>query len=214
MQITCLHTAQVHVQSFEKLFRNSGYNGKLDHVVRADLLDRARADGVAAVATDLRAAVGQMGPSDAVLCTCSTLGPLVDDLARTVPHLLRIDRPLMEQAVQVGGKVLVVICLASTQAATLDLFGAIATQTGCDPTHDLLLCDQAWPLFEAGDVDGFGRAIAHAVKAALMADPDVAVVVLGQASMTAAEPHLADIGMPVLSSPQLAVDRAMEIARS
>lgn len=214
MRITCLHTAQIHVQGFGALFEQSGFAGRVDHVVRADLLDRARAQGAQAVAADLRAVVADIGQVDALLCTCSTLGPLIDELACSDPRLLRIDRPLMEQAIQAKGRVLVVICLQSTQAATLDLLRQIAAESGRDASYELLLCAEVWPLFEAGETDAFARAIAARVRGALETMPDIGVVVLAQASMHGATAHLSDIGLPVLASPQLAVDRAIAMALS
>jgi hypothetical protein len=58
---------------------------------------------------------------------------------------------------------------------------------------------------------GFADGVAASVRG-VSAGHDC--VVLGQASMRVAEPLLRDLGMPVLSSPTLAVDKAIGVALS
>lgn len=214
MKITCLHTADAHVATFGALFAEAGLDGSVEHIVRADLLSRARGQGICAVRDEVQRALTVMTDADAVLCTCSTLGPLIDDMARTDARLLRIDRPLMEHAVAQGDRVLVAICLESTRAGTLDLLKAVAAETGRIVKPSLLLCVEDWPLFEAGRSADFARAIADRIRQALADTSGLRAVVLGQASMAGAAAHLTDVSLPVLSSPKLAVDRAIKIARS
>jgi hypothetical protein len=70
--ITCLHTAEVHVATFSALLPDA------THIVRADFLDRARADGLDAVSGEVTETLKELSVTGPVLCTCSTLGPLVD----------------------------------------------------------------------------------------------------------------------------------------
>jgi hypothetical protein len=70
-------------------------------------------------------------------------------------------------------------------------------------------CLEAWAEFEAGDLDGYHASIARHVRG-LAADFDV--VVLAQASMAPVAALLHDLAIPVLTSPRLAVLRAVEIA--
>ena len=78
-------------------------------------------------------------------------------------------------------------------------------------TPTVHLCDEAWPHFVSNDQDGFADAIATSVAAA--ADGHDCIV-LGQASMRVAAPILARLRMPVLTSPELAVARTIQIAQS
>ncbi len=214
MKITCLHTADAHIATFDALFAKAGFQGVVHHVVRADLLAQAREEGAEAVRADLRQAIAALGDAGSVLCTCSTLGPLIDDMAQADPRLLRIDRPLMESAARFGGRVLVVLCLESTRRATSDLLERAGSELDRKVLPELLLCAEVWPLFEAGQTAAFSREIAARIRQALTEIPDISAVVLAQASMMGAADYLADVTVPILSSPQLAVDRAMEIARS
>lgn len=187
--ITCLHTAHVHVATFSALLPDA------QHVVRADFLDRARVDGVGSVAGEVIDILSELSVSGPVLCTCSTLGPLVDELGR--PNVVRIDRPAMEQAAAGGGEVVIAICLESTRDATLVLFQQVA---GTSSTAKLVLCDAAWPFFEAGDMEGFAAEIVAALEG------QGTRILLAQASMAVAAKPLTDKGYEVFTTPQAAAD--------
>ena len=205
MRIACLHTAQVHVATFTGLFADKAPDAQVIHVVRDDLLAQAQVGGIAMVEEPFLNAVAALDEADAILCTCSTLGPLVDQISN--PKVVRIDRPVMDVAAGVGPKPLLALCLESTRAASLDLL----MQAGANLTPTVHLCDGAWAFFEAGDMAGFADAIASSIRA--VADGHDCVV-LGQASMRVAEPALRDLGIPVLSSPALAVDHTIGVALS
>ena len=208
MKITCLHTAQVHVDRFDGLFAAQGWDGALDHIVRPDLLVRAQADGIEAVAEDLHTLLEGAEGADAVLCTCSTLGPLVDRFDR--PTVLRIDRPAMTAAAAYPN-VLIAVCLESTRSASLALFEDCAK--GTTAQAQVVICPAAWPHFEAGDMNAFYRQIAQSVGQAVVAAPQTGCIVLAQASMQGAAMLLSDMGVPVLATPVLAVRQAIRIAR-
>lgn len=207
-KVALLHTAEVHVATFRRLLEELAPEAEQSHVVHADWLAEAREGGLTA---PLRERVtgflaDQAAANDAVLCTCSTLGPLADELARERGNVLRIDRPLMQRAAEHDGTILVALCLESTLAPTLDLLGAAFAEKGRPLDHRVALCREAWPRFEAGDMEAFGRAIADEVRDACRGLEHCGCVVLAQASMAVAEAHLADLGVPVYSSPRLAAE--------
>jgi hypothetical protein len=213
MRIAFLHTAEVHVATFDRLFDAIDVDVKLDHHVDADLLARARQFGQDSVRSDVQAILKKLAHADAVLCTCSTLGPLADEAAQTFENILRIDRPLMEKACAEGQKILIALCLESTRDATLDLLRDCAEKRNEQVESVVVLCDKAWSYFEAGDTEAYAASIAEAIKSELAEQPDVDCIVLAQASMRVAEAELAQIGIPVLSSPEIAARRCIEIAR-
>ena len=195
-----LHTAEVHVATFHALVAERGHQDL--HLVDATLLADAREQGVdaaieARLAERLRELAGR-GP-DVIVCTCSTLGSHAERIPSSVP-VLRVDRPMAEQAVAIGGRIAVVATVESTLAPTRDLL------LECSADADVVLspCLDAWSLFESGDQDGYLRAIAAHVRTL-----DAEVIVLAQASMAAAAELLADLPVPVLSSPRTAVDKAV-----
>ncbi|WP_439154242.1 hypothetical protein [Yoonia sp.] len=207
MHISFLHTADVHVATFDALMAALAPRATVTHQVDPSLLDRARAHGLASVRNDTRAILHALAAADAVVCTCSTLGPLVDEL--DLPHVLRIDRPMMEQASAFGSVPLVAICLESTRKATSDLVA------DCGATRArLLLCDDAWGHFENGDLTRYAAAIATAIRFDIARNGPVDCIVLAQASMAAATDRLTDLGVPVLSAALPAARRAIASARA
>ena len=190
--LTLLHTAEMHVETFSALAPGA----VLDQQVRADWLARAQGGIDAGLRAEIAAAVAAAdGP---VLCTCTTLGP-----AAEAAGAIRIDWPMMQAAAQLGGPVLMAYCLKSTaepsEALLRRAFGSR------DPELTCLELGQHWPLFEAGDSTGFAAAIAKDVAQAVRAG-DFTCVVLAQASMAGAAALLKEqTQVPVLASPEIAL---------
>jgi len=196
MSLTLLHTADVHVATFDTLRDRIAPGTALRHEVRPAWLDEARAGGVTPALAARVAALIASAPGP-VLCTCTTLGPAAERHGAT-----RIDRPAMEAAARHPGPHLLAFTLDSTRAASLAL---LAEQPGAEPR--LLDLTAHWPLFEAGDAGGFHAAIASSIRRDLSRTAAGAVI-LAQASMAGAATLLANLPCPVLATPELAL-RAM-----
>jgi hypothetical protein len=214
MSIAFLHTAAVHVDTFDRLLDQSGYLGARTHKVMPELLNRARQHGLDSVRAEVAEVIVGLAIANAVMCTCSTLGPIADEVAKRFDHVFRIDRPVMEEACNIGQDILVAICLESTKAATVDLLNECARVKGTVVSPRVVLCAAAWPYFERGDVNGFVANIADAIRCALSGSVLPDCIVLGQASMRVAETELGDLSVPVISSPSLATKHAIKIAMS
>lgn len=193
--ITCLHTADVHVATFSALLPDAA------HVVRTDFLDRARTHGVDTVAREVGDIVQGLAKTGAVLCTCSTLGPVVDALG--LDNVVRIDRPALAMAAALGGEVVIAICLKSTKSATLSLFDEVAQGRA---RAKLVVCDTAWPLFEAGDMDGYAADIAATLQG------EAGPIVLAQASMACAAPLIEARGVTVFTTPKAAAKAVLAVS--
>ena len=209
MGISFLHTAQVHVETFDGIFDALAPDMTLNHVVVPELLARAQAHGVDDVHVETTRLLAAMCDDDAAVCTCTTLGPIADDLGGD--NLLRIDRPVMEYACAQGPRILVAICLEATRGSTCDLLAKCADLAGVAITPEVVFIDTAWPHFENGDIDLFAEEIASVISDSV-ANGEFDCVVLAQASMHVAEPLLQDLTVPVVSSPVMAAKRALEIA--
>lgn len=212
MRIALLHTADIHVATFDRIFKDIGVDVQCDHHVDASLLDVARHAGLEAARADVLARLDALGDADAVLCTCSTLGPLVDEAAKSAAHIIRIDRPLMEKACADSATVLVALCLDSTRDASLDLLQDCAKTAGKHVNARVVVCADAWAFLEAGDMGAYAASIARSVKTRIATEPDIACIILAQASMQVAEAELADTGLAVFSAPVLAAERCMAAA--
>lgn len=219
--ISFLHTADVHIQTFNGIFGKLDADIVLDHAVHPEWLDEARRQGLTA---DLSARVsahlkGQAARSDAVICTCSTLGPIAEALSREDQSIIRIDAPMMRRAAAHGGRILVAIAVESTRAPTLAVLTTALQESARQPPQDPLIevveCFDAWPHFESGDTQAFHRAIASQVREAASARDDrpaPSCVILAQVSMAGARDLLTDLPLPIYASPRLAAEAALEVA--
>ncbi len=180
---------------------------RVDHAVREDLLVDARHVGptdpdlVQRVHEAMRGAA--LAGASIVACTCSTIGGSAEAMPSSGRFTaLRIDRAMADRAVQRGPRILVAAALESTLGPTADLIQESAAMQGTRVEIELILIDGAWSHFLSGDHLAYARSIADTIRKAKRL---VDVVVLAQASMAPAADLLADLGVEVLSSPQLGV---------
>src|SRR5579872_1205029 len=102
MHIACLHTVESNIAVFDAALADlATLPAWLTHAVRPDLLaDAERAGGLTPeiVERTAEALRGLAKRADAVLLTCSTVGPAVAGLKAAVP-VFRVDGALAEAAV-------------------------------------------------------------------------------------------------------------------
>lgn len=204
-----LHTSPVHVSTFRALVDELLPGAEVVEVVDEILLDQARRLGPRDVRVIGGVAdhIAELLAADVVLCTCSTLGGIAEDVGRAAgASVIRVDRAMVERAVELGaaggGRIVVAAAVESTLGSTRELFDEVLLATGVDVTVDLRVVEGAWERFEAGDVDGYLADVAAALPG-LAAGADA--VVLAQASMAAAVAQV-DLTTPILSSPRLAIE--------
>lgn len=201
-----LHTSPVHLATFAGLMHELGPQIGVLSVVDEELLALARLVGPEALAvrSGVESALDtlMLAGADLIVCTCSTIGGVSEVIGRQHGSpVMRVDRPMAELAVEIGGRIAVVAALDSTLAPTCDLLESVACEFGRAVTIDLHVIEGAWERFESGDVIGYIDAIADALPRIA---GTVDVIVLAQASMASATDR-ADLGIPVLSSPRTAV---------
>src|SRR5580704_10501911 len=114
--LTLFHTTASNETLFRGLLEELGPEIPSLHILAADLLERAIAQGcvTADIAADvkdrMRAALDD--GARMLLCTCSTLGTCADEM--NDPRVLRVDRAMAQRAVAQGKRLLVAACVAST----------------------------------------------------------------------------------------------------
>jgi hypothetical protein len=211
MRIACLHTMASNIAVFEaaRADLDPPEPLTLTHAVRTDLLVEAEAAGgltprVAEATAQALVALGR--DADAVLLTCSTLGPAVArSEAQGHPFpILRVDAALAEMAVQDGGPVTVLCTVETTIAPTRALFAAAAHATGA--TITIRLVPGAWAAFRAGEMDRHFAIIADAAAQAVR--DGAARVALAQASMAGAARLVSGDARP-LTSPRAGLAAAV-----
>lgn len=194
--IACLHTSAGNIAVFDAACPPGA---ALTHTLRADLLQDAEAAGglTEAIAQRTAAALQALAtPSvDAVLLTCSTVGPGAALVRAAIP-VLRVDAALAETATKGGGRVVVLCAVETTVEPTRDIFAEAAARHGA--SLDVRLVPGAWAAYRAGDPARYHAIIAEAADAAFA--EGAAEVALAQASMSGAV-ALAKSRKPLASPP-------------
>jgi hypothetical protein len=209
--LTLFHTTASNETLFRGLLAEMGPEIPSRHVLAADLLDRATAQGrvTPEIAVDvkdrMRAALDD--GARMLLCTCSTLGTCADEM--NDPRVLRIDRAMARRAVAQGGRVLVAACVASTIEPTVGLLRESATNE--TPQIETLLMADLWPHFQLGEHMLYWQRIAERLRKQASAYD---CIVLAQASMAGAADLLHDFPVPVLSSPRIGLEAAIKTYRN
>jgi hypothetical protein len=226
-----LHTSPVHVGPFDLLVADLAPGWRAVHVVDESLLNDARTRGEvdAEIVARLKSRFAELQAEspDVIVCTCSTIGEASEQLGA-----LRVDRPMAVEAVSLAcagnGAILVVASLASTVAPTKalidDEFARAAQRTliaavseGLERANcQVLVVEEAWAFFERGDSEGYVACLANAIRTHITemgtgfgSGPEI--IVLAQASMRDVPVLLADLGIPVRTSPALAVITATSL---
>jgi len=205
-----LHTASVHVTTFRRLREELAPGWQDLHVVDEGLLADARRDGLTAeLAGRVDARLHELADrgADVIVCTCSSLGGHAERRTADVGvPVLRADRPMAEAAVAAGRRIGVVATVDSTLGPTRELLDDAAARAGRAVELVEVRCPEAFALFEAGDFPAYAQMVARRARAAA---PGLDVLVLAQPSAAPAAALLADLPIPVLTSPRTAVSRAI-----
>lgn len=212
MKLAFIHTSHVLIPTFAGLARDILPELEIFHMTDESLIrNTIAAQGLTRTTSRrLVALIGlaHEGGADAVMVTCSSIGPGVK-VAREVYDfpVLRVDEAMAEKAVQMGRRIGVAATLSTTLEPTVQLI----EETAAGQNHGIeilpVLCEGAFEAWIAGDTGGHDSLVADALT---QLRPKVDVIVLAQASMARILTSLAPDGTPILSSPELALRRARE----
>lgn len=201
-----LHTSPVHVSTFAALVAELAPSTNVVNVVAEDLLEIARASGVddQRVRDGVEVCLDELldRGAELVVSTCSTIGAVAESVGRRRRvQVVRVDRPMAEAAVGIGGRIVVLAALESTLQPTCELLRSVAADRGTAVDLDVSVVAGAWALFEAGDRAGYLDVVADAITSFAQGCD---VIVLAQASMADAA-RWVEVDIPVLNSPRSAV---------
>lgn len=211
--IAFLHTADVHIPTFQKLVESIDASIRVRHDVYVKLLSDAVAHGLTTKLGDqVNEAMTLAADTGAkvVVCTCSTIGGIAEKTqqANSVCSM-RIDRAMADQAVKSSQRILVVAAVESTLEPTRALLDESLIKAGANPEISLQLIEGAWPLFEAGRLDEYYECIENYIKQQEGYD----CTVLAQASMAPVAGKFDGREAVVLASPTLGVRVAVDCLR-
>jgi hypothetical protein len=149
----------------------------------------------------------ELGGVDAILITCSTMNrsyPLVQEtlLPYGIP-VYQIDRPMMEQAVFRGGRILVLASHGPTVENTQLLLREVGVGLKRDVSFTGALVEESWDRLSKGDIAGHNALLADAIHEKIKTE-QIGSVVLAQLSMSVfllSYPNpIAEFGVEVYSS--------------
>ena len=214
-RVALIHTVSSLVPVFKRLTDELMPGVETFNIVDESLLMNTIRDGHLQPET-MRRAIGYMASAeeagaDAILVTCSSIGPAVDAAqGLTRRPLLRVDLAMADEAVRIGGRIGVLATLRTTLEPTTELIRARAMAKGVTVDLASAVCEGAFEAATSGDLERHDKVVREALRG-LIARVDV--VVLAQASMARVADSLPDTErtVPILSSPRLGVARLAEL---
>lgn len=185
------------------------------NVVKENLLDEVIKGGITDhVIKEIENVVSSIPSGDdyVMLCTCSTLGGKTEEIGRMQGKtVLRIDRPMAERAVEIGGKIGIAAALESTMEPTINLIKEVAKEKGKTVETTPLLIPGAWDKKKSGDERGYINVIQQYLNEQ---SAKYDVIVLAQGSMAPATVGLTFDSPSVLTSTMLGVEYALDLYAS
>lgn len=212
--LALIHTSPTLTPMFTKLCNEAMPGVTLFHMVDESLIKNTIAAGKLERSTIRRllAIVGsaQDAGADAILVTCSSIGPGVSIAQQVfdVP-VVRIDTAMAEKAVRAGHRIGVAATLRTTLEPTIALLRAKAAEAGRDVEIVDSLAQGAFDAVLAGDTATHDRILSQALVNDMH---DVDAIVLAQASMARVVEAMPQgtLRAPVYTSPELAVMAARD----
>lgn len=210
-----IHTSASLVPVFADLCNKYLPGVKTFNIVDDSLIKNTIACGELTPATSRRvvnyAGSAQEAGADFILFTCSSIGPAVEMAASlTKVPVLRVDQPMADKAVQMGGKIGVIATLSTTLEPTTDLVKRRAAAAGKEIEIVSRLCEGAFDALMSGDAATHDKLVADALKDL---SKEVDVIVLAQASMARVVDSLdnSEKSVPILASPALAIQHLASV---
>jgi len=145
-----------------------------------------------------------------VMFSCTIYSPFTEQIqAQADIPVLAIDAEMVEQAVTRANRLGLLVTNPNGLKMQREMLARASERLRKPVEIEAALRQDAWEALAAGQPERHDAILAE--EAARLA-PRVDVLVLGQASMARALPRLpADLGVPVLSSPSLAVEKVKEV---
>ena len=214
LKLAFVHTSHVLIPLFSQLAKEKLPGVEVFHMVDESLIRNTIA-AKHLTKTTIRRLVNMIGSAheggaDAVMVTCSSIGPGVAAARSQFDFpVLRVDEAMAETAVMLGRRIGVAATLRTTLEPTLALLEETAAAAGREVELIPELCDGAFEAVLAGDTARHDELLSSALA---KLKEQVEVVVLAQASMARVVAQFkSNGGSPILSSPELAMVRAQSL---
>lgn len=215
-KIFAIHTSNVSYYDLKDLFNKYGSDIEYHNIVDDSLLDEVKANGHITPAIISRMCqyfkIAESLGADLIFNQCSSVGEAADIAAKCVSiPVVKIDEAMAEKAVSIGNKIAVIATVASTVGPSTRLVETKAKLLNKDCKVDPILVDGALDiLMKEKNVEKHNKLVIDAINAA---SEDHDVIILAQGSMTAILPYLGETKVPVLTSPEIGVQKAINVLK-
>lgn len=204
IKVFAVHTALAMVEPVTGLFREHLPEVKLNHIVDDSLIQEVIENNMVtpAVARRLLSCyhMAEDAGADIIFNTCSSIGDIAQSARKMVGiPILKIDDPMVMEAVKMARKIAVLATLPTTLAPTVRLLKTMAIEQKHDIEIVEGLAEGAFAAMMSGDRETHDKLI---IKASENVASKAELIVLAQGSMGRMQQKLEEItGIPVLSSP-------------
>ena len=213
-KIVMIHTSPVSLNDLKELVKEKMPDVELVNIIDDSLLEEVKGNGgltpaiISRMMTYVQTAAS-LKP-DLIFNQCSSVGEAFDiEKKCTDIPTLKIDEEMAEKAVSLGKKIAVIATVASTMKPSCNLVRTKAKEAGKEVEVKEYLVNGALDiLMKEKNVEKHNQLVLNEINKAC---EECDVVVLAQGSMTAILPYLKETSKPVLTSPEMAIDRAKEM---
>jgi len=215
-KVVIIHTSDVSVKDLKNLFTELAPGICVRNIVDDSLLAEVLENGVVTTAVKKRicayALQAEVIGADLIFSQCSSVGEAADIAAELVHvPLVKIDEKMAEVACKTGDRIGVIATLQTTLGPTVRLIKRTAEKLNKEIQITEKLCEGAFDLLRSGDIKTHNKMV---IKAIQELTEKVDVIVCAQGSMVPLLAELGETPIPVLTSPRLGVERAVEVLKS
>ncbi len=208
-----IHTSRVSVDDLNRLFAELAPRVTVRNIIDDSLLPEVLANGGVTPGVCRRictyAVQAESAGADLIFNQCSSVGEAADLAAKMVSvPLVKVDEKMAEVACNTGKRIGVVATLATTMGPTVRLIQKTSDKLGRKIEITQKIVEGAFDKLIAGDKKTHNSMVIGVIQELTK---NVDVVVCAQGSMVALLDELGKTRVPVLTSPRLGVERAVEV---
>lgn len=215
-KVVIIHTSNVSVKDLNNLFAELAPGVCVRNIIDDSLLAEVLDNGGVTTAVKKRicayALQAEVAGADLIFSQCSSVGEAADIAAQLVDvPLVKIDEKMAEVACKIGKRIGIVATLQTTLGPTVRLVKKTAEKLKKEIQVTEKLCEGAFDLLRSGDIKTHNKMVVEAIR---KLTEEVDVIVCAQGSMVTLINDLGETSVPVLTSPRLGVERAVEILKN
>ena len=213
-KVAIVHTSLLTQKDLNQLFNTFLPEVEVINIIDDSLLlELMRKGGITSGITKRVVNYVQMAAStgvDLIFSQCTSVGPAFDIAVQTISTpTLKIDRPMLEEAIHLGQRIGVVGTVNTTMEPSKTFLKQIAVENGRTvEVVDGLVEGALDKLVQTGDRHRYNQMILEKIHTM---QAQCEVIVLAQGSMRTLEPELGQFQIPILISPVRAIKRVGEM---